>query len=100
MLERLFEAYATGNLGKQRVFLRWPDLQNFAEDMKGIMPSEHRLFCRFCPTMECCFDDTLQLQQDLGTRTHKGLTLVVSGVHSKSGKHDGPFNDELFVRDG
>jgi len=75
MLERLFEAYATGNLGKQRVFLRWPDLQNFAEDMKGIMPSEHRLFCRFCPTMECCFDDTLQLQQDLGTRTHKGLTL-------------------------
>lgn len=75
MIQQVFEAYASGNHRGQRVFLRYSDLREFAEDVKGVMPQAHQAFHRFTGILEFYFDDTLQLQADLGERAGQGLTL-------------------------
>lgn len=75
VISKIFAAYATGRYGSEAIFLRFPDLNEFAEDAKDAMPSKHRLFMRFRADLESVFDDTMQLQVDMGTRTSKGLTL-------------------------
>eukprot|EP00930_Biecheleria_cincta_P020597 TRINITY_DN1545_c0_g1_i1.p1 TRINITY_DN1545_c0_g1~~TRINITY_DN1545_c0_g1_i1.p1 ORF type:complete len:1237 (+),score=327.94 TRINITY_DN1545_c0_g1_i1:47-3757(+) len=75
MIHQVFEAYASGNHRGQRVFLRYSDLREFAEDVKGVMPQAHQAFHRFTGILEFYFDETLQLQADLGERGGQGLTL-------------------------
>jgi hypothetical protein len=75
VINKLFHAYATGRYKGEAIFLRFPDLREFAEDAKEAMPKKHQLFSRFRGDLENVFDDTLQLQIDMGTRTRKGLTL-------------------------
>jgi len=73
MISQIFDMYATGEFKKDRIFLRFPDLGNFAETVADVMPEKHKVFCRFSGVLEHIFDDTLQLQWDLGVRTRKGL---------------------------
>jgi len=75
VISRLFSVYATGNYNGERIFLRFPDLREFAEDAKDAMPDSYKRFHTFASNLESIFDDTLQLQIDMGTRTRKGLTL-------------------------
>jgi hypothetical protein len=75
IVSKIFMAYATGKFNGETIFLRFPDLNEFAEDAKDAMPAKHRLFMQFRADLESVFDDTMQLQVDMGTRTTKGLTL-------------------------
>jgi len=75
LLSRLFYRYATGSHKGEKIFLRFPDLRKFAEEAKGLAPEAHRMFCQFEGVLESTFDDTIQLQSDMGIRTTKGLTL-------------------------
>jgi len=75
VISKIFFAYATGCYNGESIFLRFPDLNEFAEDAKDAMPTKRRLFMRFRGDLESVFDDTMQLQVDMGTRTTKGLTL-------------------------
>jgi len=75
LLSKVFDAYATGQQGGQRVFLRFSNLKEFAEDMKGVVPRSHSVFHKFVGILEFFFDDTLQLQADMGVRARSGLTL-------------------------
>jgi hypothetical protein len=75
VISKIFFAYATGWHNGESIFLRFPDLNEFAEDAKDAMPAKRRLFLRFRADLETVFDDTMQLQVDMGTRTRKGLTL-------------------------
>lgn len=74
MITKLFNRYATGHHRGERIFLRFPDLKEFAEDARGVAPERHRMFCRFEGVLETTFDDTVQLQSDMGVKTTKGLT--------------------------
>jgi hypothetical protein len=75
MISKLFDAYATGTYRGKKIMLRFPDLGQFAEDLSDVMPDKVKNFKKFMSLLENVFDDTLQLQQDFGTRTSKGLTL-------------------------
>eukprot|EP00933_Yihiella_yeosuensis_P066341 TRINITY_DN70589_c0_g1_i1.p1 TRINITY_DN70589_c0_g1~~TRINITY_DN70589_c0_g1_i1.p1 ORF type:complete len:279 (-),score=111.61 TRINITY_DN70589_c0_g1_i1:13-828(-) len=75
---KIFERYATGWSRSQRVFLRFPDMRQFAEDMRHILPNAHRQFKRFQRVLESFFDDTLSLQCVMGGpggRVTAGLTV-------------------------
>jgi len=75
LIRKLFDSYATGNWRGNKIFLRFPDLKHFAEDVKDIAPRLHRVFSKYSCVLESTFDDTLQLQIDFGTRTNRGLTM-------------------------
>ncbi|CAK9097521.1 unnamed protein product, partial [Durusdinium trenchii] len=75
LIERVFEAYATGHYRGQRTFLRFSDLKDFAEDIKELMPDVHKSFHHFTGLLEFYYDDTQQLQSDMGLHGAKGLTL-------------------------
>jgi len=75
LMSKLFYKYATGSYNGERIFLRFPDLRKFAEDAKSMAPESHRMFCQFEGVLESTFEDTIQLQSDMGTKTTKGLTL-------------------------
>lgn len=75
LISRLFHTYATGRYRGELVFLRYPDLREFAEDVRDTMPRAHKVFLRFEGVLASTFDDTLQLQYDMGVRTTAGLTL-------------------------
>merc|ERR1712139_373539 len=75
MIASIFDSYATGNYRGQKLFMRFLDLPRFAEDLCDIMPNKVKHFQKFSGPLENLFEDTLQLQQDFGTRTSKGLTL-------------------------
>jgi len=81
LASRLFEAYATGWHSGSKVFLRFPDLTEFVEDMKTLMPAQYKLFKKLLPQMECLFDDTVQLQTDMGVRTSNGLKIQYFQVY-------------------
>mmetsp|Transcript_38652 Transcript_38652/g.90835 ORF Transcript_38652/g.90835 Transcript_38652/m.90835 type:complete len:295 (-) Transcript_38652:67-951(-) len=87
-LTRLFEIYSSGTRGGVRVFLRKPDLQRFMEDARKMHQWKHRLhqkhrrihastnnhLSQFEEMAEELFDQTLELQEDLGTRISHGIT--------------------------
>jgi len=75
MIGRLFEQYATGSWNGHKIFLRFPDLLEFVEDMRGLMPERCSSFRQKLGAMEYVYEDTVQLQMDLGLRASKGLTL-------------------------
>lgn len=75
LINMIFEAYASGNYRGQRTFLRFSDLKEFAEDMKELMPDVHKTFHHFTGLLEFYYDDTQQLQSDMGDHGAKGLTL-------------------------
>jgi len=78
-LERVaevFDHYATGYSNGEKVFLRFPDLRKFAEDMQDIHPKrKHEALMRLLGPLEGVFDDTLQLQIDIRHGTRRGLSL-------------------------
>lgn len=76
LISQAFDAYATGNHSGQRVFLRFVDLKGFAGDLRNAMPKKRRPQPHeFAAVLEICFDDTSQLQSNLGVRVGSGLTL-------------------------
>lgn len=75
LINMIFEAYSSGNYRGQRTFLRFSDLKEFAEDMKELMPDVHKTFHHFTGLLEFYYDDTQQLQSDMGDHGAKGLTL-------------------------
>eukprot|EP00930_Biecheleria_cincta_P069482 TRINITY_DN57218_c0_g1_i1.p1 TRINITY_DN57218_c0_g1~~TRINITY_DN57218_c0_g1_i1.p1 ORF type:complete len:1389 (-),score=293.85 TRINITY_DN57218_c0_g1_i1:199-4365(-) len=75
LVSKAFALYATGNHRGTKTFLRFLDLREFSEDLRGVLPKKHKLFSKFSMLLEMCFDDTLQLQVDLGIRVGSGLTL-------------------------
>ena len=75
LINMVFEAYASGQYRGQRTFLRFSDLKEFAEDMKELMPDVHKTFHHFTGLLEFYYDDTQQLQSDMGDHGAKGLTL-------------------------
>merc|ERR1712217_124633 len=72
---RLFQTRATGTVGGQKVFFRFPDLDAFVEDLQAVMPGQYQRFKRTRKALEQVYEETIQLQIDFGTRTQKGLTL-------------------------
>jgi len=75
LISQVFEAYASGNYRGQRTFLRFTDLREFAEDLKEVMPKVHETFLRFTGDLEIYYDETQQLQCDMGDHSAKGLTF-------------------------
>jgi len=75
IIQRLFFAYASGSQNGERIFLRFPDLRKLARELKDVAPEALKMFESFSESLESVFNETLQLQMDMGTRTSKGLTL-------------------------
>jgi len=75
IIQRLFFAYASGSQNGERIFLRFPDLRKLARELKDEAPEALKMFESFSESLESVFNETLQLQMDMGTRTSKGLTL-------------------------
>eukprot|EP00435_Cladocopium_sp_Y103_P031068 s2079_g7.t2 len=76
LISQAFDVYATGNHSGQRVFLRFVDLKGFAGDLRNAMPKKRRPQAHeFSAVLEICFDDTAQLQSNLGVRVGSGLTM-------------------------
>eukprot|EP00913_Durusdinium_trenchii_P029056 g27244.t1 len=59
----------------QALFLRYGDLKGFAEDLKYVTPNVDTKLYRFTGMFEYVFEDTLQLQIDMGVRVRHGLTF-------------------------
>jgi len=72
-INKVFKAYATGSQNGIQIFLRFPDLKSFVEDLGDVVAQ--RNFKKMFKALESVFDDTLQLQIDMGIRTSRGLTL-------------------------
>lgn len=77
LISQAFDSYATGTSSSgQRIFLRFVDLKGFAGDLWDAMPKKRRPQAHeFAAVLEICFDDTAQLQSNLGVRVGSGLTL-------------------------
>lgn len=76
LISQAFDFYASGQHGSERTFLRFVDLKEFSGDLRDAMPKKRRLaFHEFQAILEMCFDDTAQLQTNLGIRVGSGLTL-------------------------
>merc|ERR1712136_580389 len=67
------EAYATGQQGSTRIFMRYPDLREFLEDTQTSVVRRRQLK-QLRHQLDNIYEDTLQLQIDMGCRTNKGLT--------------------------
>lgn len=75
LVARVFQQYASGRWIGQTLFLRYGDLKGFAEDLKYVTPNVDTKLYRFTGMFEYVFEDTLQLQIDMGVRGRHGLTL-------------------------
>lgn len=75
LVARVFQQYASGRWIGQTLFLRYGDLKGFAEDLKYVTPNVDTKLYRFTGMFEYVFEDTLQLQIDMGVRVRHGLTL-------------------------
>lgn len=77
LISQAFDSYANGTSSSgQRIFLRFVDLKGFAGDLRDAMPKKRRPQAHeFAAVLEICFDDTAQLQSNLGVRVGSGLTL-------------------------
>eukprot|EP00435_Cladocopium_sp_Y103_P040190 s622_g10.t2 len=75
LVARVFQQYASGRWIGQALFLRYGDLKGFAEDLKYVTPNVDTKLYRFTGMFEYVFEDTLQLQIDMGVRVRHGLTL-------------------------
>mmetsp|Transcript_22815 Transcript_22815/g.52169 ORF Transcript_22815/g.52169 Transcript_22815/m.52169 type:complete len:1243 (-) Transcript_22815:283-4011(-) len=87
-IQRLFEMYASGTRGGVKVFLRTPDLKRFMEDAHRMHQWKHRMHQKYrrihASTNEHLqqfeeeahdlFEQTLELQEDMGTRILHGIT--------------------------
>jgi len=74
LISRVFPSYASGSWRGQQLFLRAADLKEFAEDVKYAMPEAHDAFSRLTRMFEFIFEETQQLQIDMGVRAGAGLT--------------------------
>ncbi|CAJ1342420.1 unnamed protein product [Effrenium voratum] len=75
LIARVFQQYASGRWHNgTALFLRYGDLKGFAEDLKYVTPNVDTKLYRFTGMFEYVFEDTLQLQIDMGVRA-QGLTL-------------------------
>jgi len=75
LITEVFEVYSTGHHRGQRTFLRFSDLREFAEDLREVLPEVRKNFHKFTGELENIYDDTQQLQCDMGDHSSKGLTL-------------------------
>lgn len=75
LIARVFQQYASGRWIGQALFLRYGDLKGFAEDLKYVTPNVDTKLYRFTGMFEYVFEDTLQLQIDMGVRVRHGLTF-------------------------
>eukprot|EP00931_Biecheleriopsis_adriatica_P056244 TRINITY_DN3331_c0_g1_i4.p1 TRINITY_DN3331_c0_g1~~TRINITY_DN3331_c0_g1_i4.p1 ORF type:complete len:529 (+),score=126.19 TRINITY_DN3331_c0_g1_i4:647-2233(+) len=78
LAQRMFETYATGQWRGVNVFIRAPDLEHFAEDIKETFPEVKRIFRRMRGKLNSLFDDTIELQcrmAERGFRSTAGLTM-------------------------
>ncbi|CAE7458815.1 tmcA [Symbiodinium sp. CCMP2456] len=92
LITEVFEVYSTGQHRGQRTFLRFSDLREFAEDLREVLPEVRKNFHKFtgranlltvtnpvslvdAGELENIYDDTQQLQCDMGDHSSKGLTL-------------------------
>ncbi|OLP79561.1 tRNA(Met) cytidine acetyltransferase TmcA [Symbiodinium microadriaticum] len=75
LITEVFEVYSTGQHRGQRTFLRFSDLREFAEDLREVLPEVRKNFHKFTGELENIYDDTQQLQCDMGDHSSKGLTL-------------------------
>jgi len=80
---RVFEAYATGQQGSTRIFMRYPDLREFLEDTQTSVVRRRQLK-QLRHQLDNIYEDTLQLQIDMGCRTNKGLTRYYFKVFLES----------------
>jgi len=75
---QLFGMYSSGKQGEKRFFLRKIDLTRFVQDAARVSPRAHILQgCLDAILRDCerVFDETLELQIDLGCRKRYGLTM-------------------------
>jgi len=73
---KLFSLYSSGKQGEKKFFLRKIDLTRFVQDAAQVSPRAHILQgCLDAILTECehVFDETLELQIDLGCRKRYGL---------------------------
>ncbi|CAE7658457.1 SEC1A, partial [Symbiodinium pilosum] len=75
LIPRVFRRYASGNWRGKVLFLRYGDVKDFAEDLKYVTPNVDTRLYRFTGMFEYLFEDTLQLQIDMGVRVGQGLTI-------------------------
>jgi len=76
LIGRVFQQYSSGRwLGGSALFFRYSDLKALAEDLKYITPNVDTKLFRFTGMFEYIFEDTLQLQIDMGVPIRHGLTL-------------------------
>ena len=75
LIPRVFGRYASGNWRGKALFLRYGDVKTFAEDLKYVTPNVDTRLYRFTGMFEYLFEDTLQLQIDMGVRVGHGLTI-------------------------
>jgi len=88
LIQQAFDAYATGSHSGERTFLRFVDLKAFATDMGEQLPQRKRsAFAEFSAVLENCFDDTAQLQSDIGIRMGSGLTQKFFQVFIQKAMH-------------
>merc|ERR1712136_30059 len=80
---RVFEAYATGQQGSTRIFMRYPDVREFLEDTQTSVVRRRQLK-QLRHQLDNIYEDTLQLQIDMGCRTNKGLTRYYFKVFLES----------------
>mmetsp|Transcript_73741 Transcript_73741/g.130211 ORF Transcript_73741/g.130211 Transcript_73741/m.130211 type:complete len:1363 (-) Transcript_73741:104-4192(-) len=87
LIESAFNIYATGHQKGEKIFLRFVDLKEFAEDLRGVMPKWHGNFRSFTALLEVAFDDTLSLQTDFGVLVGPGLTRRFFQVFIQKAMH-------------
>jgi len=69
---QLFSFQATGHQGRSKIFLKKPDIFLFATNAAKLR--NRKLDPSVLETIEMIYDDTLELQVDIGSRITKGIT--------------------------
>mmetsp|Transcript_20010 Transcript_20010/g.56498 ORF Transcript_20010/g.56498 Transcript_20010/m.56498 type:complete len:382 (+) Transcript_20010:278-1423(+) len=72
-VRKLFGVYASGTQGRANIFLRKPDLNRLVSDSAA---QRNRSIDKVVmEDIEQVYDETLELQVDMGSRVHRGITL-------------------------
>jgi len=84
----VFERYASGRQNRDKVFLRKPDLQRYAEDARRVNRDSHRIdLLDVMPELEEMYDEILELQIDMGSKVTHGLSLDFFQVFLSKSAH-------------